>query len=157
VRRLLVTVSVVPSSLILVTLIEEALRSSETSVLTRTTRRNIPDDALLYSHRRENFKSYTSLQYFTFPATILQINIVIESKGMHITSAQPPCSRTTWYLCDFNPLRATRMPAYPATEVVQTVINPPQSLGVVISTSSFQPEIRGFEDCISVSGVTEPR
>jgi hypothetical protein len=40
VRRLVVTASVVPSSPILVTLME-ALNSSETSVLTRATRRNI--------------------------------------------------------------------------------------------------------------------
>jgi hypothetical protein len=41
VRRLLVTASVVPSSPILVTLVKEALSSSETSVLTKATRRNI--------------------------------------------------------------------------------------------------------------------
>jgi hypothetical protein len=40
VRRLLVTASVVPSSQVLVTLMKETLSSSETSVITRATRRN---------------------------------------------------------------------------------------------------------------------
>jgi hypothetical protein len=39
----------------------EAIRSPETSVHTRSTRRHIPEDDSRHSHRRENLKSYTRM------------------------------------------------------------------------------------------------
>jgi hypothetical protein len=35
------------------------VRTDVSEELTRATRRNIPEDAILHSHRRENLKSYT--------------------------------------------------------------------------------------------------
>jgi hypothetical protein len=61
VLQLLVIANIVPSSLILSTMLMEELRSTETSVLTRTTRRHIPKHCILHSHRREKLKSYIEL------------------------------------------------------------------------------------------------
>jgi hypothetical protein len=65
VLRLLVTANVFAISPILVTLMMEAILSSETSVLTRAKRRHIPEYGILYSHSRENRKSFIALTGWT--------------------------------------------------------------------------------------------
>jgi hypothetical protein len=81
VRWLLVTASVVPSSPILVTLMKETLSSSATSVLTRATCRNTPEDTILHSHGRENLISYNRVfwtQYLHFtPIYFHHLTIII--------------------------------------------------------------------------------
>jgi hypothetical protein len=61
VLQLLVTVNVTSSSLIHSSLMMEAILSSEASVLTRLTRRDIPEDGVLPGHSNENLKSYITL------------------------------------------------------------------------------------------------
>jgi hypothetical protein len=57
VLRLLVIANF-PSCLILFTLRMETIGSSETPAVTNVTRRHIPEEGNLHSHRRENLKSY---------------------------------------------------------------------------------------------------
>jgi hypothetical protein len=49
----------------IVTLTMEAIRPSDTSVLTRATRRHVPEDGILCSHRHEHLKSYIVLTGWT--------------------------------------------------------------------------------------------
>jgi hypothetical protein len=64
VLRFLVTANVVHSTIV-VTLMMEAIRSSEMSALKRATRRNIPGDGVLHRHRRETLKTYIALTDWT--------------------------------------------------------------------------------------------
>jgi hypothetical protein len=77
-HKLLVTTNVVPSSPILVTLMMEAIRSSETSA--RATWR--AEDGILHSHCRENLKSYRKILTFVI-FYVTRILIVIITRSQH--------------------------------------------------------------------------
>jgi hypothetical protein len=64
VLQLLVIANIVPSALILSTLMMQAILSSETCALTGGTRYHVPEDDILRSHLRGNLKSYRMTIYW---------------------------------------------------------------------------------------------
>jgi hypothetical protein len=71
------------------TLKMEAIRSSETSVNTRSTRRHIPEDGILHSHRRENLKNFTYFLLYLHNWTTdmkegFQAQNIVEDKRNHL-------------------------------------------------------------------------
>jgi hypothetical protein len=73
-----------PSSPILVTLMMEALLSSEISVLTRATRRNISKEGIIHSHRRENLKYYNTEE-------VLRLIILIHFRRISLLLLKSNC------------------------------------------------------------------
>jgi hypothetical protein len=72
----------------------EAIRSSETSVHTRSKRRHIQEDGILHNHRCESLKSYETkfvafslfvLEFVLFPSLLLVIlKFVFELLKKHV-------------------------------------------------------------------------
>jgi hypothetical protein len=75
-----------------------------TSVLTRATRRNIPEDAILHSHRHENLKSYTVTSLFVDDVCTSQET----NRSMGITSCYGD-SVTFYYVDDIRTSQETHL------------------------------------------------
>jgi hypothetical protein len=74
------------------TLKMEALRSAETSVHTRSTRRHIPEDGILLSHRCENLKSYIIYVIFTLVQYVL--STLNSKKKLNSVACSPQANYT---------------------------------------------------------------
>jgi hypothetical protein len=76
----------------------QAIRSPETSVLKRATRRHIPEGATPNSHRRKNLKSYTSCPFASLYAPIILVPPSSPQLAAHLSTTvpSPPSSLSSY-------------------------------------------------------------
>jgi hypothetical protein len=90
----------------------EALIFSETPVFTRVTRRNIPEDGILHTHRRENLKFYKFASMFASIHWISYISVM--QTQPHIRNEQIPSVTDEIAAVEGRPQRLTSMKHFEA-------------------------------------------